>query len=56
MWILRSFPVLVVERRVFARVSAERLTVNGGFARVIDVLPPESCELALAHPGPEREG
>ena len=29
---------------------------DGGFVGEIDVLPPESCELALAHPGPEREG
>ena len=30
MWTLRSLPVLVVETRVFVRVSAERLTVMAG--------------------------
>ena len=29
---------------------------DGGFVGEIDVLPPQSCELALAHPGLEREG
>jgi hypothetical protein len=28
---------------------------DGGFAGEVDVLPPERCELALAHPGSERE-
>jgi hypothetical protein len=51
---------MVVETRVFMRVSAECLTGvpnrDGGFADEVDIIPPQSCELALAHPGSEREG